>query len=658
MRTRGTGSRAAVRAAAMLGVTAVLLFPAVLTVWTAVQSSQHVDRSIEETAQGEAWRSAREALDRERDALEKYAASPSAALRARLAGTAAGFDRLLDGLEQDLDEESAGERERTVSEVAAARAAHAAYQLAVEDVVAAAGRGDADRAGTLLHGVAEARSDAVAAVLAAGVRQEDTEGTEALAQLRRIQQTGVRDAFVALAAGIASVFGSWWLIRRSHRRLYHHALHDPLTGLPNRTLLADRTDQAIGHADRDRNATALLLLDLDRFKEVNDTLGHHRGDQLLIQVAERLRAQLRQVDTVARLGGDEFAVLLPRIADARGAVAVARKLGVALAEPFMLDGLSLEVEASIGVAVYPAHGTDAVELMQHADIAMYLAKQTHVGFVLFDPATHDQHNPMRLTLLGELRRAIDQGQLLLHYQPKVDAHTGRILGVEELVRWQHPSQGLIPPSEFIPLAERTGLIGPLTDYVLDAALHQCRDWRRAGHDLSVAVNVSTRRLLDLSFPDTVAAILAAREVPAELLIIEITESAIMADPTHALQVLNRLNGMGVQIAIDDFGTGYSSMEYLKSLPVQELKVDRSFVGQMTSNDRDAVIVRSTVDLGRNLGLRVVAEGVEDGATWEQLDALGCDAIQGYHISRPVPPDELITWLQQQQRATVTPQHQN
>jgi EAL domain-containing protein (putative c-di-GMP-specific phosphodiesterase class I) len=227
--------------------------------------------------------------------------------------------------------------------------------------------------------------------------------------------------------------------------------------------------------------------------------------------------------------------------------------------------------------------------------------------------------------------------------------------VEALVRWQHPEHGLVPPGEFIPLAERTGLIGPLTHYVLDAALHQCRDWLRAGHALSVAVNISARRLLDLAFPDEVAATLARWEVPARLLVVEITESTIMADPTHALQILGRLDAMGVHLSIDDFGTGYSSMAYLKELPVHELKVDRSFVSQMTSNNRDAVIVRSTVDLGRNLGLRVVAEGVEDPTTWGQLDALGCDAIQGYYVSRPVPPDELIDWLQQQQAAAPTPQ---
>jgi EAL domain-containing protein (putative c-di-GMP-specific phosphodiesterase class I) len=318
----------------------------------------------------------------------------------------------------------------------------------------------------------------------------------------------------------------------------------------------------------------------------------------------------------------------------------------------VLEGLALDVEASIGLAVYPDHGGDADELLRHADIAMYIAKETHAGFVLFDPR-QDQHSPRRLALLGELRRGIEQGQLVLHYQPKVDAHPGQVLGVEALVRWQHPQHGLVPPDEFIPLAERTGLIAPLTHYVLDAALCQCRVWRQAGHELSVAVNVSARRLLDLEFPDEVASLLARWHVPARLLVVEITESAIMTDPQHALQVLSRLYDMGVQVAIDDFGTGYSSMAYLKNLPVHELKIDRSFVAQMTSSNRDAIIVRSTVDLGRNLSLRVVAEGVEDQGTWRELDALGCDVVQGYYISRPVPADDLLSWLERQQALRAT-----
>ena len=431
--------------------------------------------------------------------------------------------------------------------------------------------------------------------------------------------------------------------KRLAEKLQHQAFHDPLTGLPNRALLRKRATRAIAEADGEVTSTALALIDLDRFKEVNDTLGHHCGDELLVQVGQRLAATLRTGDTVARLGGDEFAVVLPHIDTAEAAMAVAKTLQATLAKPFTLEGLILDIEASIGVALYPDHAGDPEELLRHADIAMYAAKQNHAGFMLFDQ-TQDQHSRRRLALLGELRRAIEDRQLLLHYQPKVDARSGRILGVEALVRWEHPERGLVSPSEFIPLAEHTGLIGPLTDYALDIALRQCRQWRHDGTDLSVAVNVSVRRLLDLEFPTEVATLLEIYQVPARLLVLEITESTIMADPAHALQVLGRLNSMGVQLSIDDFGTGYSSMAYLKNLPVHELKIDRSFVSQMTTSTSDAVIVRSTVDLGRNLGLRVVAEGVENSTTWQELIVLGCDAIQGYYVSPPIAAEELSNWL--------------
>jgi diguanylate cyclase (GGDEF)-like protein len=484
--------------------------------------------------------------------------------------------------------------------------------------------------------------------------QDEQEQTEASAAAQRqLGRTLLVAVPVVFSLGMGLLLGCWALLVGYQRRIKHQALTDALTGLPNRTLLYDRTGQAMRQADRDLVPAALALIDLDRFKEVNDTLGHHYGDQLLLQVGQRLQTVLRKADTVARLGGDEFAVLLPRIETRDGAMTVARKLLASLEEPFVLEGLSVDVEASIGVAIYPDHGTDPDELLQRADIAMYTARESHAGFALFDPR-QDQHSPRRLALLGELRRALDQRQLLLHYQPKVDANTGQLLGVEALARWQHPEHGLVAPDEFIPLAERTGLIGPLTHYVLDEALRQGRSWRDAGHELSVAVNVSARRLLDLQFPDEVAALLDRHQLPAELLVIELTESTIMADPVHALDILTRLNAMGVQLSIDDFGTGYSSMAYLKHLPVHELKVDRSFVSQMLQSSSDAVIVHSTIDLGRNLGLRVVAEGVENALTLQQLGLLGCHAVQGYHISRPIAPDDFTSWLEQR-AATPTPE---
>jgi diguanylate cyclase (GGDEF)-like protein/PAS domain S-box-containing protein len=431
--------------------------------------------------------------------------------------------------------------------------------------------------------------------------------------------------------------------RQLERALTRQAFSDQLTGLPNRTLLHDRTEQAIRLASRQGLTAALLLIDLDRFKEVNDTLGHHHGDLLLQQVAQRLHGTTRDSDTVARLGGDEFAVLLPQIASVQDATAVAGKLSAAIEAPFTVDGLTLDVDASIGVAAYPAHANGADELLQRADVAMYAAKAAHAGYTVYDP-TLDQHSPRRLGLLGQLRRALAAGELVVHYQPKADVRSARVLGVEALVRWQHPEHGLLGPDEFIPLAETTGLIRPLTSYVLEAALRRCRAWLDAGSELSVAVNLSTRCLLDLALPDQIARLLEDTAVAPERLVLEITESAIMTDPTRALEILHRLHALGVQLAIDDFGTGYSSMAYLKSLPVDELKVDRSFVKHLRHNKSDAVIVRSTVDLGHNLGLRVVAEGVEDQATWQELATLGCDSVQGYYLARPMPAAELAAWL--------------
>jgi diguanylate cyclase len=415
---------------------------------------------------------------------------------------------------------------------------------------------------------------------AALAAREQAEATASLTGLRNRQHALLPAAFAAAGVGLLALAGFLLLVLGYQRQLirqaaasHHQALHDPLTGLPNRELFADRVGQAIRTADRQLRPAALLLLDLDRFKDVNDTLGHHHGDQLLDEVATRLTGVLRQVDTVARLGGDEFAVLLPEV-DAEGAPAVAEKLRVALHQPFTLDGVGLDLDASIGIAVYPDHGGDAAELLQHADVAMYAAKQTHAGFIVYDPAV-DQHSPRRLALLGGLRRALERDELVLHYQPKADLRSGQVLGVEALVRWQHPAHGLLGPGEFIPLAERTGLIHPLTRWVLDAALRQAGQWRRAGHHLSIAVNVSTRSLLDRDFPDQVADRLAAWQVPAGSLVLEVTESAVMADPALALDVLGRLHALGVGLALDDFGIGYSSMAYLKALPVDELKVDRS-----------------------------------------------------------------------------------
>jgi diguanylate cyclase (GGDEF)-like protein len=423
----------------------------------------------------------------------------------------------------------------------------------------------------------------------------------------------------------------------------HQALHDALTDLPNRTLFHDRVGQALAVARREHLPAAVMIMDLDRFKEVNDTLGHASGDELLEQAGVRLRAALRESDTVARLGGDEFGVLLPKVVDSAAAASVARKLRAALEEPFTIHGLALQIEASVGIALYPEHGDDVHSLLQRADVAMYVAKEQPGGCEIY-AKERDEYSPDRLTMLTELRRAIDQGELVLHYQPKADLRTGDVHGAEALVRWSHPVRGLIPPDEFIPLAQKTGVIVPLTFFVLNEALRQCRTWQLEGVDLCVGVNLSARNLLDVHLPDTVGELLGRWEVSPSLLELEITESTILADPIRAMHVLSRLGGMGVRLAIDDFGTGYSSLAYLKRLPVDELKIDKSFVQGMEDDENDAVIVRSTIDLGRNLGLRVVAEGVETATAWQQLLALGCDVAQGYYLSRPVPAAELAAWV--------------
>jgi diguanylate cyclase len=362
-----------------------------------------------------------------------------------------------------------------------------------------------------------------------------------------------------------------------------------------------------------------------------------------VLVGERLRATLRDSDTVARLGGDEFGVLLPKVVDTEAAVAVARKLRRALEEPFTIHGLALQMEASVGIALFPAHGDDVDTLLQRADVAMYVAKEQPDSCEVY-ARERDEYSPDRLTLLTDLRRAIDRNELILHYQPKADLRTGEVKGVEALVRWSHPTRGLILPDEFIPLAQKTGVIVPLTVFVLNEALRKCRTWQLEGLDLSVGVNLSARNLCDVNLPDTVGELLTRWEVSPSLLELEITESTIFADPIRAMHILTRLSDMGVRLAIDDFGTGYSSLAYLRRLPLDEIKIDKSFVQGMDDDENDAVIVRSTIDLGRNLGLRVVAEGVETAHSWRRLTTLGCDTAQGYYISRAVPASELARWL--------------
>jgi len=431
--------------------------------------------------------------------------------------------------------------------------------------------------------------------------------------------------------------------------LGHQALHDMLTSLPNRSCFYDRTEQAMRQGARDGSNSAVMLFDLDRFKEINDTLGHKYGDRVLTEVGPRIRRALRDADTVARLGGDEFCVLLPRVDALSDALEVAERVIAVLGEPLEIDGMVLSIEASCGIAMAPEDGDTADLLLQRADVAMYVAKDSNVNVVAYTDELN-LNTPGRLTLLGDLRTAVAEDQLFLHYQPKANLESGQIQGVEALVRWQHPALGLLPPCDFIPVAEHTGLIKPLTAWVLATALRQCRVWldetqARGWNDLSMAVNLSTRSLLDDGFPEEVKAALDRWDIPAHLLELEITESAIMTDPKKARRLLTELAELGVRIAIDDFGTGYSSLAYLKDLPVSQLKIDQSFVQHMHDDLNDAIIVRSVVDLGHNLGLQTVAEGVEDHETWDQLTQLGCDDAQGYFLAKPMAPSDLISWLE-------------
>jgi len=422
----------------------------------------------------------------------------------------------------------------------------------------------------------------------------------------------------------------------------HQAMHDALTGLPNRVLFHDRVEQAIHAARRSGHGCTVMLLDLDHFKEINDTLGHHQGDRLLQEVATRLRAALRASDTVARIGGDEFGVLVHGATDAADGTLVAETLVAQLREPFVVDATTLQVGGAIGFARCPEHGADVETLLQHADIAMYAAK-AGTGLAQFEPSQNG-HGPRRLALAAALPAAIEHGRLSLVYQPKAELRTRRIVGVEALARWEHPELGAVEPSEFVPLAEQTGLIIALTTAVLEAAVEQVAAWRALGHDLSVAVNLSARSFLDARLAAELPALLAAHDLPPHRLELEITESMLMHDPRRARATLERLAATGVALAVDDFGTGYSSLANLKRLPVGTIKIDKSFVLDMAADETDDAIVRSTIELAHNLGLRVVAEGVESSATWHRLAALGCDLAQGFHLARPLPADELLALL--------------
>jgi len=463
-------------------------------------------------------------------------------------------------------------------------------------------------------------------------------------------------AFVPL---IVLPFTAVYLTASASVRREYQALHDGLTGLPNRKLLVARSEEALAAARRKDERgehvrrVGLFLIDLDRFKEVNDTLGHATGDRLLQIIAHRLTHSVRPGDLVARLGGDEFAVLLPSVRDVHAAREVAVRLRAALSEPVRLDGMTFDLEGSIGIALCPDHAPDFELLLQRADVAMYVAKESRSGVEIYSPAS-DRNSPARLGLLGDLRRGIDRRELELHYQPKIRLCDGGLAGMEGLLRWRHPERGLIGPEEFLPLAEQTYLMKSITHYVVREALARSHEWWRDGLRAPVTVNVSGRDLLDGQLAETITAELLARDLPPEAFGLEITERILMNESAYASEAVRTLADLGIPLSLDDFGTGYSSLVRLKRLPVVEVKIDASFIRRLTESAEDAVIVRSIVELVRTLGLRSVAEGVEDAEIAASLREMGCDTGQGWYFGRPMEGDAATEWLRGRLRREPEP----
>ena len=431
-------------------------------------------------------------------------------------------------------------------------------------------------------------------------------------------------------------------VHQRQKQLEHQALHDALTGLANRTLLFDRLQYTIRTSRRENKKIALLMIDLDRFKEVNDTLGHHIGDTLLIKIAERLVDTLRDADTVARLGGDEFAVLLSNT-DEDKVNLIADKIHTVMSEIFHIEEIKLYIKVSIGIVLYPKHGDSAQALLQKSDVAMYVAKHNKLGQSIYDPE-YDKHSIGRLALMSDLRTALKENQLELHYQPKIDMSNGNVIGFEALLRWYHGKYGSIPPTQIIPLAEQTGDIGSVTKWVVEKALDQLKQWQKQNITLSIAINLSMYNLYDTALINQITRLLEDNTTLCHYLIFEITESAMMEQPDETVEVISHFDRLGVRISIDDFGTGFSSLSHLKRLPVSELKIDKSFVMEIHNDDSDAVIVRSTIDLAHNLGLKVVAEGIENQDVYDIISILGCDHAQGYHIGHPLPVSDLEDWI--------------
>lgn len=457
--------------------------------------------------------------------------------------------------------------------------------------------------------------------------------------LKKLDSTYSRDEITILEENFSMLAEA---VQTENQALTYQALHDPLTELPNRKLLHNRLQQEILRGERSSKQFVLIMSDLNRFKEINDTLGHHIGDLILQQTAERLFNVFRKTDTVARIGGDEFAILLSET-NIEQAKILTRKVLEDFNEAFIVDGHTLNVGISIGLAEFPTHGDDVNILIQRADVAMYLAKQNKIGYSIYDP-NKDTHSIGPLALMSELREAIEKELLEIHFQPNVNLASDKVTGVEALLRWNHPQRGFIEPDEFIPLAEQTGLIKPLTKWVIEKSIAQCAEWRNNNIELTMSINLSIHDLHDSKLLQHLQNVISEYSLPPEYITLEISEGDIMSEPLRARETLKKIKNTGIKLSIDDFGTGYSSLSYIKQLPIDEIKIDRSFIMEMVEDTDDDIIVKATINLAHNLGLKIVAEGVHNRQTWARLKELNCDVVQGHYISEPISADELTAWI--------------
>jgi diguanylate cyclase (GGDEF)-like protein len=627
---------------ALAGLAGVLVLLAAFAIGSALRTDRASHTAGSATVLSDAYQRARFAVAEEESLERKYRLEPSAEVRAK-------YDRAARDFEVAIGDVAVAGTPADRALAARLLGVQRRYLHAIDRMFAAVEAGDIERVLEIDLGEADPRFADIELRVDRAARGHAQVAKRALAALRGTEHSVLTLTPLVFALGLLLLGLFAVLLARINRQLArqahdsaHVALHDALTGLPNRVLFSDRLGHAIAAARRSPVPFSVMVIDLDRFKEINDTLGHSIGDQLLRAIGPRLAPLLRPGDTIARLGGDEFTLLLPSTG-AEPARQIADRVLRALREPFSLAEITAIIDASVGIVTYPTHGEDAETLVQRADIAMYVAKGQGGGHASYDPAA-DPYNPDRLLLIGDLRRAVDEDELELHYQPKFTTSDLQLAGVEALVRWRHPTRGMVPPGDFIPLAEHTGAIRPLTLLVLRKAARQWRSWHEEGFDITIAVNLSVANLLDANLIDDVAGILADEEVPASGLELEITESTIMTDPKRATAMLEQLAAMGVRLSIDDYGTGHSSLAYLRRLPVHELKIDRSFITHLAADGDDLQVVRSTIDLAHHLGLRVVAEGIEDAAALTLLRALGCDLAQGFHLGRPVPAGTLIDQL--------------